>query len=127
MHSETSHKEVSLCKCFFQAANPVHAHIIDGDRRFVHRVILRLQNVTNITVWERLVYYMDLRQGHITLQEILRHPQARALLSRELPQFVNSPLLALAGGMTLNQILVHAKGRVSPEKVKKLLEQLKAL
>lgn len=70
---------------------------------------------------------MDLRQGHITLQEILRHPQARALLSRELPQFVNSPLLALAGGMTLNQILVHAKGRVSPEKVKKLLEQLKAL
>lgn len=54
---------------------------------------------------------MDLRQGKITLGEILRHPQARELLTRELPQFARSPLLGLAGGMTLNQILIHAKGR----------------
>lgn len=53
---------------------------------------------------------MDLRQGKITLGEILRHPQARELLTRELPQFARSPLLGLAGGMTLNQILIHAKG-----------------
>ena len=50
---------------------------------------------------------MDLRQGKITLGEILRHPQARELLTRELPQFARSPLLGLAGGMTLNQILIH--------------------
>lgn len=41
---------------------------------------------------------MDLRQGKITLGEILRHPQARELLTRELPQFARSPLLGLAGG-----------------------------
>ena len=70
---------------------------------------------------------MDLRQGRITLNEILRHPQARALLVRELPQFAHSPLLGLAGGMTLNQILTHAKGRVEPQKIQSVLEQLKAL
>ena len=70
---------------------------------------------------------MDLRQGKITLGEILRHPQARELLTRELPQFARSPLLGLAGGMTLNQILTHAKGRVEPKKIQRLLEPLKAL
>lgn len=70
---------------------------------------------------------MDLRQGNITLREILRHPQARELLSRELPQFARSPLLGLAGGMTLNQILVHTKGRVPQDKVSELVAQLKAL
>ncbi len=70
---------------------------------------------------------MDLRQGNITLREILRQPQARELLSRELPQFARSPLLGLAGGMTLNQILVHAKGRVPQDKVSELVAQLKAL
>lgn len=70
---------------------------------------------------------MDLRQGKITLGEILRHPQARELLTRELPQFARSPLLGLAGGMTLNQILIHAKGRVPPEQIKRLLSQLEEL
>ena len=69
---------------------------------------------------------MDLRQGKITLGEILRHPQARELLTRELPQFARSPLLGLAG-MTLNQILIHAKGRVPPEQIKRLLSQLEEL
>lgn len=70
---------------------------------------------------------MDLRRGNITLREVLRYPQARALLSKELPQFARSPLLGFAGGMTLNQILAHTKGRVSPEKVKELLSKLEAL
>ena len=70
---------------------------------------------------------MDLKNGTITIQQILRVPQAKAILSRELPELINSPLVGFAGNMSLNQVLSLSKGHVAQEKVKRILEQLKAL
>ena len=66
---------------------------------------------------------MDLRNGKITVKEILRVPAAKEILVRELPQLMKSPLV----NMPLNKVLTYAKGNVPPEKVKSVLEQLKAL
>lgn len=70
---------------------------------------------------------MDLYNGNITVRQILSVPRARELLKQELPQIANSPLLGLAGGMTLNQVLSMAGGYLSREKVDSLLNQLKAI
>ena len=70
---------------------------------------------------------MDLRNGTVTVKEILRVPAAKEILVRELPQIMRSPLVKMAGNMSLNKVLTYAKGNVPPEKVKSVLEQLKAL
>ena len=70
---------------------------------------------------------LDLKNGNITIRQILRVPQAKAILAKELPELMNSPLVGLAGNMSLNQVLSLSKGRVAPEKVKRILEQLKSL
>lgn len=70
---------------------------------------------------------MDLRNGNITVGQLLKVPGARNILAVELPELANSPLLRMAGGMSLNQVLTFAKGNVSDDKVKQILAQLKAL
>lgn len=70
---------------------------------------------------------MNLYNGNITIRQILQVPQARELLQTELPQLANSPLIRLASGMTLNQVLARTKGYLSPEKLQSLLEQLKSI
>ena len=70
---------------------------------------------------------MNLKNGQITVSEISRDPRAYALLNREFPHIVQSPLFRLAGGMTLQQVLTFAKGNIPQEKIDSLLEQLAAL
>lgn len=76
---------------------------------------------------EERMMELDLQNGNITIGQILRVPKAKAILVRELPELMNSPLVSLAGNMSLNQVLFLSKGRVAPAKVKSILEQLKAL
>lgn len=76
---------------------------------------------------EERMMELDLQNGNITIGQILRMPKAKAILVRELPELMNSPLVSLAGNMSLNQVLSLSKGRVAPAKVKSILEQLKAL
>ena len=70
---------------------------------------------------------MDLKQGSITVKEVLKHPDAKALLYEELPDLMRSPLVKMAGGMTLNQVLTFNKGVVPQKKVDALLKKLETL
>ena len=67
---------------------------------------------------------MNLKNGQITVGEVLSNPNARALLQREYPALFNHPLLGMARGMTLNQVLGMARGKVSQQQVNRLFEQL---
>lgn len=70
---------------------------------------------------------MDLKDGKITVREILRNQQAKALLEKELPQVMQSPLLVLAGAMNLNQVLSYAKGHLPEQKIRELVSKLKEI
>lgn len=70
---------------------------------------------------------MNLRNGQITVGEVLANPHARALLQREYPALANHPMLGMARGMTLNQVLGMARGKVSQQQVNRLLEQLRKI
>lgn len=70
---------------------------------------------------------MDLRNGNITLREILANPRAKALLQREFSQMVSGPMLMIGQGMSLNRILTHAGGKVSKQKLDDVLRQLREM
>lgn len=57
---------------------------------------------------------MDLRDGKITIAEILAYPPAKALLVREFPRLANHPMLHRAGKITLNTAIALA-GDALPE------------
>ncbi|MFA5657836.1 MAG: hypothetical protein WC900_00945 [Oscillospiraceae bacterium] len=70
---------------------------------------------------------MDLKNNSITMGELLKNPAAKALLERELPQYMKHPMLSLAKNMPLSGIIGFSKGYVSPEKINMLLIRLKEL
>ena len=47
---------------------------------------------------------MNLRNGNITVGELLANPKVWELLQREAAGLANYPMLRMASGMTLNQL-----------------------
>lgn len=70
---------------------------------------------------------MDLRNNQITVGEILKNPQAKALLNREFPEVANPFLLSLAHNMTLASILELAKNRYPQNKIDSVLAELQVM
>lgn len=70
---------------------------------------------------------MNLKNGNITVREILGNPKAKQLLMTELSGYVNPQMLTFASGMTLNNVLAFSKGRIDQRKVDELLRKLKEL
>ena len=67
---------------------------------------------------------LDLKNYQVTVREILTNPAAKAVIRRELPEVMNSPLLSFAQSMTLRQVLSLA-GNIPQEKRDRILAALK--
>lgn len=71
---------------------------------------------------------MDLKQGAITVKEILANPKAKELMQKYFPQVADNKLLmTMAKGWTLNQVIAHVGDKVdnkTKEKIRKELEGL---
>lgn len=70
---------------------------------------------------------MNLRNGNITVGELLKNPASRHLLSAEFPQLIRHPMVRMAQGMSLKQVLGMAGNRVSRGQIDRVLSQLKEL
>lgn len=70
---------------------------------------------------------MNLRNNNITVGELMKNPQAKQLLQRELPEYMSGSLLALAQGMTLNTVIGFSSGRVPREKIARLIAELEKI
>lgn len=70
---------------------------------------------------------MDLKNGTITLREIMVNPAAKALLEREFSRMVSGPMVFLAQGMSLNSILSHSRGKVPQEKLDEVVRKLREM
>lgn len=68
---------------------------------------------------------MDLRNNEITVGEIIENPRAKALLKKEFPEVMNPIMLQFARRMTLAQILGMAKDRYTPDKINRVLGELR--
>ena len=63
----------------------------------------------------------------ITLGELLANPAAKAVLAREFPGMVNSPLIKLYSRKSVAQVLKLAQGKVPAEKLNRIIDELKKL
>lgn len=70
---------------------------------------------------------MDLKDNNITIGALLDNPKAKAILQREFPTLMSHPLVKMARGRTLKDILPLARGKVSQEKIDATLAALRAL
>ncbi len=66
-------------------------------------------------------------KGSMTVKELLKNPKCCAVLNKHLPGIVNHPKVKLAGSLTIQQVLVNAKGIVPAEKVEAILRDLKKI
>jgi len=70
---------------------------------------------------------MNLRGGSITVGELVQSPAALAILKREFPDVVASPLFRMAQGLTLNQVLAQVSGQVPKERLQGIIDEIKSL
>lgn len=68
-----------------------------------------------------------MRDGQITIGEILDYPPAKALLFKEYPAMANHPMLHRAGKINLNTAIALAGDALPPQKRATLLEVLMRL
>lgn len=67
---------------------------------------------------------MDLKNYNITVGEVLKNPQAKAMLQKELPMIMRHPMLPMANAIPLRDIINNAGSYVSPRKMQYILEKL---
>lgn len=73
---------------------------------------------------------MNLRNGQITVGEILQNPQARALLQRQVPQLaglLGSPMARRYWSLPLNAAAAQARQFLPENRIRSLLDSLKNL
>ena len=67
---------------------------------------------------------MDLKNYNVTVGEVLKNPQAKAMLQKELPMIMRHPMLPMANAIPLRDIINNAGVYVSPRKMQSILEKL---
>ncbi|MBE6907421.1 hypothetical protein [Marasmitruncus massiliensis] len=70
---------------------------------------------------------MNLRNGQITVGELLSNPAVRRLAQQEFPGIMNHPMLHSAYNMSISQVMTMARGRVPQVKINRLLQTLESL
>ena len=70
---------------------------------------------------------MDLHNGRISVGQLLQNPGAKRILNEEFPGVLGSPMVRMARGMSLSQVLGHVRGRVPQQKIDRVLKRLQAL
>jgi hypothetical protein len=70
---------------------------------------------------------MNLRDNEITIGEVIANPAAKALLKKEFPEVASPLMLSMAKKMTLAGVLELARGRYTPDKIQRVLSELRAL
>ena len=68
---------------------------------------------------------MDLKNGKVTVGELMDHPGARAVLQKRFPMLMKHPMMGAARTITLEQILVVAREFAPQKKIDETLADLR--
>lgn len=68
---------------------------------------------------------MDLKNGRVTVGDLLDHPGAKAVLQKRFPMLMKHPMMGAARTITLEQILAVAREFVPQKKIDEALSELK--
>lgn len=70
---------------------------------------------------------MDLRNGQITLGELLDNPKSRAVLQRRFGTLLQHPMVAMARKMSLNNLAEMARKKLPQSTIEDTYNELKSL
>lgn len=70
---------------------------------------------------------MDLKQGKITVGELLDDPRSRSVLQKRFPAALRHPLTGASRTVTLDQLLSVASGWLPKRKLDDALEELRRI
>lgn len=70
---------------------------------------------------------MNLRNNEITVGEVMKNPQARQLLQREVPALLNHPMFQMSYSIPLRDVITFTKGFIPQMKLKSIMSQLERL
>ena len=68
---------------------------------------------------------MDLKNGRVTVGDLLDHPGAKAVLQKRFPMLMKHPMMGAARTITLEQILSVAREFVPQKKIDEALADLR--
>ena len=71
--------------------------------------------------------FLELKNLEITVDEILKNKRAREILKREFPALINSPLLAVYSKKSIRYVIDKSKNIVSPDKIERIISELKSI
>ncbi len=70
---------------------------------------------------------MNLNNMNITVGQLHSNPKAKAILGREFPTLINTPVVKLYSGKTIKQVLNLPAGKVPREKIQRIIKELEEL
>lgn len=70
---------------------------------------------------------MDLKNGRITVGELLDNPASRGVFQRRFPMVMKHPMVGAARTVTLEQLIAFARSYIPQRKIEETLEELKRL
>lgn len=65
--------------------------------------------------------------NNMTVGQVLANPKAKAILVREFPTLINTPIVKLYNSMTVKQVLALAGGRVPQDKIQRIMKELEQI
>ena len=68
---------------------------------------------------------MDLKNGKVTVGELMDHPGARAVLQKRFPMLMKHPMMGAARTITLEQILAVSREFAPQKKIDEALADLR--
>lgn len=70
---------------------------------------------------------MNLNNMNITVGQLLSNPKAKAIMAREFPTLINTPIVKLYSNKSLKQVLSLAKGKVPQDKIQRIIKELEMI
>ncbi len=70
---------------------------------------------------------MNLKNGNITLNELLNNDESKKILFEEFPRYKNHPMIYALGNVTLKQGLNMIGKNLPKQKIDNVLERLKKI
>ncbi len=62
--------------------------------------------------------------NNMTVGQVLANNKAKAILAREFPTLINTPIAKLYSSMTVKQVLALAKDKVPEDKIQRIIKEL---
>lgn len=62
--------------------------------------------------------------NNMTVGQVLANNKAKAILAKEFPTLINTPIAKLYSAMTVKQVLALAKDKVPPDKIQRIIKEL---